>query len=271
MLTQTMPLVASVQPSSGSHWKKIVPMTATPSAPENCCDGVEHARAGADLVVAQVGQDDVEQRGEDQRRCRARRRTARAPGPSRWSTCRRGRWSARGRACRARSRPGRRAGPCRPNFGPSAAPEAAAPIAMPSASGVIARPVCSGVKPRPSWMNRLTTSMKPVIATKNDAEEDHAGHEPAVAEQRRLDHRVRAAPLADRRSRRRRRGGAHHAGSTRPASRARDPAPAGRSAAPRRRPAAATRGRRAARSRSRGIVGQVARGEVRRRRRRPGR
>ena len=62
--------------------------------------------------------------------------------------------------------------PCRtlrPNFGPSAAPEVAAPIARPTASGVMARPVCIGVKPRPSWMNRLTISITPFIATKNDA------------------------------------------------------------------------------------------------------
>ena len=62
--------------------------------------------------------------------------------------------------------------PCRtlrPNLGPSAAPEAAAPIARPSASGVIATPVCIGVKPRPIWMKRLTISIRPFIATKNDA------------------------------------------------------------------------------------------------------
>ena len=47
-------------------------MTATPIAPASCCDRVEHARRGADLVVVDRRQDEVEQRRDDHARCRRR-------------------------------------------------------------------------------------------------------------------------------------------------------------------------------------------------------
>ncbi len=138
-------LIAVTKPCSGIHWKNTVPITATPSAPPNCWTALSTPEPVPTSRSSSVGQDDVEQRGEDHAAAESDDQEQ-SGARSQPVTAGRRRPIVHAQPDHAEapttSRP-----PCstwRPNFGPSSRAGERGADRDAEGHGVMASPVCSG-------------------------------------------------------------------------------------------------------------------------------